>query len=52
MLRSQDMAKFKPARARKNAATAGRPQMIGCVIVLLAIFVLVYLVMYYAIKQG
>ena len=52
MLRSQHMAKFKPARARKTAPTAGRPQMVGCGIVLLALFVFVYIVMYYAIKQG
>jgi hypothetical protein len=47
------MAKFKPARARKSAASAaGRPQAVGCVIVLLAVFAFVYLVMYFAIKQG
>ena len=46
------MAKFKPARGRKPAAAAGRPQAIGCVIVLLALFAFVYVVMYYAIKQG
>jgi hypothetical protein len=46
------MAKFKPARGRKPAPAAGRPQAIGCVIVLLALFAFVYMVMYYAIKQG
>jgi hypothetical protein len=46
------MAKFKPARGRKSTPAAGRPQAIGCVIVLLAVFVFVYLVMYFAIKQG
>jgi hypothetical protein len=46
------MAKFKPARGRKPASAAARPQAVGCVILLLAIFAFVYAVMYFAIKQG
>lgn len=46
------MAKFKAARGRKSSPPAARPQAAGCVIILLALFALVYAVMYYAIKQG
>jgi hypothetical protein len=46
------MAKFKPARGRKSAPAAARPQAVGCVILLLAIFAFVYVVLYFAIKQG
>ena len=46
------MAKFKPARGKKSSTAATRPQAIGCVILLLMVFVFIYLVMYYAIKQG
>jgi hypothetical protein len=46
------MAKFKPARGRKSAPPATRPQAVGCVIIMLALFAFVYVVLYYAIKQG
>jgi hypothetical protein len=46
------MAKFKPAKGKKSPPAAARPQAIGCVILLFMIFLFVYLVMYYAIKQG
>ena len=45
-----------PNSSRRGAERAllppTRPQAVGCVIILLALFAFVYVVLYYAIKQG
>ena len=47
------MAKFKPARGKKTVAPApARSQAIGCVVILMLLFGLVFLVIFMAIKQG
>lgn len=45
------MAKFKPARGRKPAAPP-RPNAIGCIVLLVLMFVALYLVLYYSVKPG
>jgi hypothetical protein len=45
------MAKFKPARGKKPAATP-RPNAIGCIIVIALLFVLLFVMMYYTVKSG
>jgi hypothetical protein len=44
------MAKFKAARGRKPGPQ--RPNAIGCIVLLVLLFALVYLVMYYSMKGG
>jgi hypothetical protein len=44
------MAKFKPARGRKQVP-AQRANAVGCIIVLVLVFLLLFLVMYYTIAQ-
>ena len=45
------MAKFKPARGGRKPA-AQRPNAIGCILLLVLLFAIVYLVMYYSVKPG
>jgi hypothetical protein len=45
------MAKFRPARGRKPAATP-RPNAIGCIILIALLFILLFAMMYYTVKQG
>ena len=45
------MARFKPA-GRKKAAQDKRPQAIGCIILLVLLFLIVFLMMYYTVSQA
>ena len=45
------MARFKPARGKK-AAQDKRPNAIGCIVLLVLLFFLVFLMMYYTVKQA
>lgn len=45
------MAKFKPARGRKRAP-ARNPNAIGCVALLILLFILVFVVIYYTVRQA
>jgi hypothetical protein len=47
---SVHMARFKPARGRKPVQQ--RPNAIGCILVLVLLFALMYAVMYFAVKPG
>jgi hypothetical protein len=44
------MAKFKPARGPKPAKQ--RPNAIGCIVLLVLLFGLLYAAMFYAVKPG
>ena len=52
MLKSSKYGEIQAGARAQARSAAGRPQVVGCVIVLLALFAFVYVVMYYAIKQG
>lgn len=45
------MARFKPVRGKKSAP-AQRANAIGCVLLLVLGFLLLFVMMYYTIKQG
>ncbi len=43
------MAKFKPAKARKNVPAAGRPQAIGCIVLISLLLLLLMLSIYFTV---
>jgi hypothetical protein len=45
------MAKFRLARGKKRA-TAPRPSAVGCIILIALLFLLLFLMMYYTVKQA
>jgi hypothetical protein len=45
------MGRFKPA-GRKKAAQDKRPNAIGCIILLALLFLLVFLMIYYTVRQA
>lgn len=52
MLPSNHMAKFKAAGRRKAPPAATRAQAAGCIFLLVMVFAVIFLVMFFAIKQG
>ena len=52
MLTSGTYGQIQAGEGPKSAPPATRPQAVGCVIIMLALFAFVYVVLYYAIKQG
>jgi hypothetical protein len=45
------MAKFRPAKAKKAPAVT-RPNAVGCIILLALLFLLLFLMMYYTVRQA
>jgi hypothetical protein len=45
------MAKFRPVGGKKRATTP-RPNAIGCIVLLALLFLLLFLMMYYTVKQA
>jgi hypothetical protein len=45
------MAKFRPAKGKKQSA-ATRPNAVGCIILLVLLFLLLFLMIYYTVQQA